>query len=97
MQEPTTKPRKALVAFNSTQFKTHPNYGTQTLDVNITYEQVLTLLGLTADVINVGDRFEFRVVIVKKDGKTFTATNTSSEFVNSPAFGFPMEFRRDVL
>lgn len=91
------KAEKSLVAFNSTQFKTHPTYGTQTLDVNITYDQVLSTLGLTNDVINVGDRFEFRAIITKKDGKTFSATNTSSEFVNSPAFGFPMEFRRDVL
>lgn len=92
------KAEKSLITFNSTQFKPHPTYGTQMLDVNITYDQVLTALGLTNDVVSVGDRFEFRVVITKKDGKVFTATNTSAEFVNAPnAFGFPMEFRRDVL
>lgn len=91
------KAEKSLVTFNATQFKTHPTYGTQTLDVNITYDQVLSTLGLTNDMVNVNDRFEFRVVITKKDGKSFTAANTSAEFVNSPAFGFPMEFRRDVL
>ena len=92
------KAEKALVTYNSTQFTTHPKYGTQTLDVTITYQQVLTLLGLTAEQVNVADRFEFQVVITKKDGKVFKASNTSAEFVNAPgAFGFPMEFRRDVL
>ena len=92
------KAEKALVTYNSTQFTTHPKYGTQTLDVTITYQQVLTLLGLTAEQVNVADRFEFQVVITKKDGKVFKASNTSAEFVNSTGgFGFPMEFRRDVL
>lgn len=91
------KAEKSLVTFNSTQFTTHPKYGTQTIDINITYQQVLTALGLDDATVNVGDRFEFKVEIKKKDGKVFTSTNTSSEFVNSPAFGFPMEFRRDVI
>ncbi|MCS6930401.1 MAG: hypothetical protein NZM43_13010 [Saprospiraceae bacterium] len=49
------------------------------LTVVVPFNEIASLLGLTAADVEYGDRFQFRTVVTTKDGRTFSSANTTPD------------------
>ncbi len=88
--------KKAQIAqTTSANFGTSAN-GLPNAKYSFTFAQVLSALGLTINDVNGGQRFVFGCTIKTKDGRTFSANNSSAA-LELPAFANLMRFNVNLV
>jgi hypothetical protein len=86
---PNSKVEKLIRTIAASEFTPSTKSGLPSKDVTFTLPETATTLGLTLSQIGAGDTFLYRQVIVMKDGKRFTSTNTSNAILQGAVYASP--------
>jgi hypothetical protein len=86
---PNSKAEALLKTIPASEFTPSAISKLPSKEVLITLPETATLLGLTLPQIGSGDTFLYRQVIVMKDGKKFTSTNTSNAILQGAIYASP--------
>ncbi|TDB61413.1 hypothetical protein [Arundinibacter roseus] len=87
---------KAFRTIAASTFSADPVTGYPRATMTITGQEALTAVGLTADQISAGDRFEFRGTMKLTDGRAFNALNTGANITGGPFYSSPFFYRINV-
>jgi hypothetical protein len=86
---PNSKPEALIKTIPASEFTPSATSKLPSKEVTITLPETAALLGLTLPQIGSGDTFLYRQVIVMKDGKRFTSTNTSNAILQGAVYASP--------
>jgi len=86
---PNSKVEKQIKTFQASEFSPGATSKLPTKEVTITLPETAAILGLALPQIGSGDSFLFRQVIVMKNGKTYSSTNTSNAILAGAVYQSP--------
>jgi hypothetical protein len=88
---------KAFRSIPASEFSKDATTGYPRATMTITGQQALTAVGLTAEQISQGDRFEFQATMKLANGKAFTAANTGVNITGGAFYSSPFFYRINVV
>jgi hypothetical protein len=88
---------KTFKTYQASSFTKDTKTGYPRATLGSTGTELATAVGLAADKIAAGDRFEVRATMVLKDGKKFTAANTSPNITGGAFYSSPFFYRVNVV
>lgn len=92
-----SKPDVALKSFPASAYTKDPVTGYPRATLAVTGKELQDALGLTADQIAAGDRFEITATMHLTDGKSYNATNTGVNITGGAFYSSPFAYRVNVI